>query len=167
MRTVELDELDGFTSRFMHVVVAHDPFMDPYVAEGGMIRTVFAWGHPVLKVTGPGVIMDKETGGEQRPASWQWLGLDDAIEPEDLTRQREVVSNLLVDLGMVGQDYEDDFENLAGALGNYERAEGTSTPLMTHEAIAFDTFIEHLGEHDLPAWVDTMVHRTPLTEEER
>jgi len=163
VRIEHLTERDGFMSEFVNVTIATDPFLDPYESEDGVIRTVFAWGHPVLKITGPGQVHDTPTGGTQRLATWMWLGLNDAVEPRDLTRHREVVANFLVELGMLGQEYEDAMNNFTTYLGNYEVDPGTQA---TREAAAFDELLEHLGEHDLPAWVDAVVARVPYDEEQ-
>jgi hypothetical protein len=161
VRIVELPDRDGFMAPFLHVVVSYDPFMDPYVSQSGLVRTVFAWGHPVLKVTGPGEIHEN---GEQRPASWMWLGLDDAIEPQDLTRHREVVAEFMIDLGMLGQDWVEAYEEFASKLGNYKIYVYQST--VTEEQRAFEQLSEHLSEHALPEWVDRIVVQVPYEEKD-
>lgn len=147
----ELDDLDGFTSRFLTVTVSTDPFGDPY--EVGNVLTVFAWGHPVVKILRPEVDDRRvdEAGYGSQAVTWWWIGLD--LGPEtNQTRHREVVENFLIETGMVTGEWEDDHEALARALGTED------------EDLAFWKFTENIGEHEPDAFVDRVCSTVPYLE---
>lgn len=152
LKTYFLNDTDGFMQRFLTVVAAEDIFTED------VVRTVFAWGHPVVKiVTTPA----SDTTSGMYETTWWWIGLDLGPEMKQ-TRHREVVANFLRDTGMLtpvttpeelertGESpVEDAMESFASALGTDE------------EAYWFTTLAEMIGEHEPDQFVDRVVDETP------
>lgn len=139
MKIHHLPDLDGFMQEYVDISIEEDPF-------GGWVRTVFAWGHPVLVVT-------RDNARDEYRASW--VILDQGPDLEMLTRHREVLANFLIEQSMIGQpdDYEPTYEVFADQLGK------------TGETLAFSNLTEHLGEHELPAFIERVLHATTQEDE--
>jgi hypothetical protein len=147
LRHFALSDRDSANDQFIDVVITEDPYT------GDEVYTVFAWGHPTLKIVLTAV------KGTMLRFDWTWLGLDYGTEPNLLTRARDVAANFCKEIGAFTPhepeaDWVNAFEEFTRALGsNAIFYEGD-----TAEGHTFAQLMEHLGEHELDAWVDRVVH---------
>lgn len=148
----QLPDLDGYTQQYLDVVVTYDPFSDPEDAD--VIRTVYAWGHPVIKI---------ERGSSQprySGAEWHWFEVDDPCHPARVTRMREVQVHLCNELGAFAGP-EDDPHCEGRITGSFAGALGTED-----EQLEFEEIMTWLDEHTLPTFIEQVIQGT-LTEEEK
>jgi hypothetical protein len=124
VRTYRLPERDSGGDQYLDVTVTYDPYGDPTTD----VYTVFAWGHPVVTL---------------RPGTH---------EHPDSTRFRDLVANLLLEIGAVTEEGQQTFVKTLGTAD---------------EQTAFNHLVEYQDEHAFTDWIQNLEDRIAELEQRR